>query len=115
MVIASQLPNDNPVKKSALDYVGKYEAAYGKGSVSSFGGHAWDAGVLLGNAIPQALKKAKPGTVEFRRALRDALEGSTNLAGAHGIFNMTPNDHQGFDQRARVMGTIENNTWKLVK
>jgi branched-chain amino acid transport system substrate-binding protein len=115
MVIANQLPNDNPVKKSALEYVAKYETAYGKGSVSSFGGHAWDAGVLLGSAIPQALKKAKPGTVEFRRALRDALEGSTNLAGAHGIFNMTPNDHQGFDQRARVMGTIENNTWKLVK
>jgi branched-chain amino acid transport system substrate-binding protein len=115
MVIANQLPNDNPVKKSALDYVAKYETVYGKGSVSSFGGHAWDAGVLLGNAIPLALKKAKPGTVEFRRALRDALEGSTNLAGAHGIFNMTANDHQGFDQRARVMGTIENNTWKLVK
>lgn len=115
MVIANQLPNDNPVKKSALEYVAKYETAYGKGSVSSFGGHAWDAGALLGNAIPLALKKAKPGTVEFRRALRDALEGTTNLAGAHGIFNMTPNDHQGFDQRARVMGTIENNGWKLVK
>ncbi len=115
MVIANQLPNDNPVKKSALEYVAKYETAYGKGSVSSFGGHAWDAGVLLSHAIPLALKKAKPGTVEFRRALRDAIEGSTNLAGAHGIFNMTPNDHQGFDQRARVMGTIENNGWKLVK
>ena len=115
MVIASQLPNDNPVKKSALEYVNKYEAAYGKGSVSSFGGHAWDAGVLLGNAIPMALKKAKPGTVEFRRALRDALESTKNLAGAHGIFNMTANDHQGFDQRARVMATIENNSWKLVK
>jgi len=115
MVIASQLPNDNPVKKSALEYVTKYEAAYGKGSISSFGGHAWDAGVLLGNALPQALKKAKPGTVEFRRALRDALESTKNLPGAHGIFNMTPNDHQGFDQRARVMATIEKNTWKLVK
>lgn len=115
MVIADQLPNDNPVKKSALEYVTKYEAAYGKGSVSSFGGHAWDAGVLLGNALPLALKKAKPGTVEFRRALRDALESTKNLPGAHGIFNMTPNDHQGFDQRARVMATIENNTWKLVK
>ena len=115
MVIANQLPNDNPVKKSALEYVTKYEAAYGKGSVSSFGGHAWDAGVLLGNAVPMALKKAKPGTVEFRRALRDAIEGTTNLPAAHGIFNMTPNDHQGYDQRARVMATIENNTWKLVK
>ena len=115
MVIANQLPNDNPVKKSALEYVNKYEAAYGKGSVSSFGGHAWDAGVLLVNALPAALQKAKPGTVEFRRALRDAIEGTKNLPAAHGIFNMTPNDHQGYDQRARVMATIENNTWKLVK
>jgi branched-chain amino acid transport system substrate-binding protein len=115
MVIANQLPNDNPVKKSALEYVTKYEGVYGKGSVSSFGGHAWDAGVLLGNALPIALKKAKPGTVEFRRALRDAIEGTKNLPAAHGIFNMTPNDHQGYDQRARVMATIENNTWKLVK
>ena len=115
MVVAAQLPADNPVKKSALEYVSKYEAAHGKGSVSSFGGHAWDAGVLLQSAIPVALKKAKPGTVEFRRALRDALENTKNVPGAHGIFNLTPNDHQGFDQRARVMVTIENNTWKLLK
>jgi len=115
MVVAAQLPADNPVRKSALEYVTKYEAAYGKGSVSSFGGHAWDAGLLLQNAVPLALKKAKPGTVEFRRALRDALEATKNLPGAHGIFNLTPNDHQGFDQRARVMVTIENNTWKLIK
>lgn len=115
MVVAAQLPADNPVRKSALEYVSKYEAANGKGSVSSFGGHAWDAGVLLQNAIPVALKKAKPGTVEFRRALRDAIEGTKNLPAAHGIFNLTPNDHQGYDQRARVMVTIENNTWKLLK
>ena len=115
MVVAAQLPNDNPVKKSALEYVTKYEAVHGKGSVSSFGGHAWDAGVLLQNAIPQALKKGQPGTKEFRHALRDALEGSTNLPAAHGIFNLTASDHQGFDQRARVMVIIENNTWKLLK
>ncbi len=115
MVVAAQLPADNPVRKSALEYVTKYEAANGKGSVSSFGGHAWDAGVLLQNAIPVALKKAKPGTVEFRRALRDAIEGTKNLPAAHGIFNLSPTDHQGYDQRARVMVTIENNTWKLLK
>ena len=115
MVVAAQLPNDNPVKKSALEYVTKYEAAHGKGSVSSFGGHAWDAGVLLQNAIPVALKKAQPGTKEFRKALRDAIESTKNLPAAHGIFNMSANDHQGFDQRARVMVTIENNTWKLIK
>ncbi len=115
MVVADQLPADNPVKKSALEYVAKYEAAHGKGSISSFGGHAWDAGILLQNAIPVALKKAKPGTVEFRRALRDAIEGVKNQPAAHGIFNLGPNDHQGYDQRARVMVTIENGTWKLIK
>jgi branched-chain amino acid transport system substrate-binding protein len=81
MLVAAQLPNDNPVKKSALEYVNKYEAAHGKGSVSSFGGHAWDAGVLLENAIPVALKKGEPGTREFRKALRDALEDDQGSAG----------------------------------
>ncbi len=115
MVVAGQLPNDNPVKKSALEYVSKYEAAHGKGSVSSFGGHAWDAGVLLQSAIPVALKKGQPGTVEFRRALRDAIENTKNLPAAHGIFNLSADDHQGYDQRARVMVTIENGGWKLLK
>ncbi len=115
MVVAAQLPADNPVRQSALEYVTKYEAAHGKGSVSSFGGHAWDAGVLLKQAIPLALKKGKPGSIEFRRALRDALEATKNVAGAHGIFNLSANDHQGFDQRARVMVTIQNNTWKLIR
>ncbi len=115
MVVAGQLPNDNPVKKSALEYVSKYEAAHGKGSVSSFGGHAWDAGILLQSAIPVALKKGQPGTVEFRRALRDAIENTKNLPAAHGIFNLSADDHQGYDQRARVMVTIENGGWKLLK
>jgi len=114
MVVAAQLPAGNPVKGPALEYVHLYEAAHGAGSVSSFGAHAWDAGILLRGAIPAALKTAQPGTREFRKALRDALEGTRNLAGAHGIFNLTPEDHQGFDARARVMVTIENGGWKLV-
>ena len=112
VLVATQLPNDHPVKKSALAYIAKYEAAHGKGSVSTFGGHAWDAGLLLQAAAPVALKKAKPGTPEFRAALRDALEGVKELPGAHGVFNMSPNDHLGLDQRARVMVKIENGTWK---
>ena len=99
-------------KKSALDYVAKYEAANGKGSVSTFGAHAWDAGLLMSAAVPAALKKAQPGTPEFRAALRDALEKVKELPGAHGIFNMSPTDHLGLDQRARVMVKIENGTWK---
>jgi len=113
VLVAKQLPVGNAVRTSALAYVTKYEAAYGKDSVSTFGAHAWDAGQLLQAAIPVALKKAQPGTPEFRAALRDALEATKNVAGAHGIFNMTPTDHLGLDQRARVMVKIENGTWKV--
>jgi branched-chain amino acid transport system substrate-binding protein len=113
VLVARQLPVGNPVRESALEYVFAYELAYGKGSVSTFGGHAWDAGRLMAAAVPIALKKAQPGTPEFRAALRDALEGSKNVAGAHGIFNMTPTDHLGLDQRARVMVKIDKGAWKV--
>ena len=112
VLVASQLPADNQVKASALEYTQKYETAYGKGSVSTFGGHVWDAGKVLEAAIPVALKKAQPGTPEFRAALRDALESVKNVAGAHGVFNTSPTDHLGLDQRARVMVKIENGVWK---
>ncbi|HPR42960.1 ABC transporter substrate-binding protein [Ottowia sp.] len=112
VLVADQLPASNPVRKSAMAYIQAYEAAYGKGSVSTFGGHAWDAGHLLEVAIPEALKKGQPGTPAFRSALRDAIEGVKEMAGAHGIFNMSPQDHLGLDQRARVMVKIENGHWK---
>ena len=112
VLVVDQLPADHPAKKSAKAYVTTYEGAYGKGSVSTFGGHAWDAGLLLQAAIPEAIKKAQPGTPQFRAALRDALEGVKELPAAHGVFTMSPNDHLGLDQRARVMVKIENGTWK---
>lgn len=115
VLVTEQLPNDHPVKKSALAYVIAYEGAQGKGSVSTFGAHAWDVGVLLQQAIPVALKKAQPGTKEFRVALRDALEGVRNAAGAHGIFNMSAKDHLGLDQRAAVMIQIVDGKWVMQK
>lgn len=115
VLVADQLPADHPVKKSAMDYVTRYEAAHGKGTVSTFGAHAWDAGQLLAAAAPVALKKAQPGSKEFRLALRDALEGIKNLPVAHGVVNMSAQDHLGFDQRARVMVKVEGGAWRLSK
>ncbi len=115
VLVAAQLPADNPVKKSASEYVAKYEAVHGKGSVNAFGGYAWDAGILLANALPVALKKAQPGSREFRLALREALEATRNLPASHGVFNMSANDHLGLDQRARVMVRIEGGSWKLAQ
>jgi len=114
VLVANQLPDSNPVKKSSMAYVKKYEAAHGVGSLSTFGAHAWDAGLLLTNAIPTALKKANPGTKEFRAALRDALESTKELPGAHGVFNMSSVDHLGFDQRAFVMVQIVDGKWKYM-
>ena len=112
VLVADQLPASNPVRKAAQAYVAAYESANGKGSVSTFGAHAWDAGLLMIKALPIALKKAQPGTPEFRAALRDAIESLQEVPGAHGIFSMSATDHLGLDQRARVMVKIENGTWK---
>jgi len=114
ILVASQLPETNPIKGVASDYVRRYEAAQGPGTVATFGGHAFDAALMLEAAIPVALKTAKPGTAEFRSALRDALEGANGLVLTHGISTMSATDHNGFDDRARVMVTIKDGAWKLL-
>jgi branched-chain amino acid transport system substrate-binding protein len=114
VLVAAQLPEGHPVKKAATDYVKAYEAMYGAGTVSTFGAHANDAAMLLASAIPTALKTAKPGTPEFRVALRDAMAGSKDVVYSQGVVNMTPEDHVGQDKRARVLVTIENGAWKLL-
>lgn len=114
VLVTDQLPDGNPVKKSSAAYKNAYEKAYGAGSLSTFGGHAWDAGQMLQRAIPEALKKGQPGTEAFREALRSALENLKDLPVSHGIMNTTPADHNGFDQRARVMVQIVDGKWKLL-
>lgn len=109
-----QLPDSHPSKKVGGDYAKAYEAKFGKGSLSSFGGHMWDAWAIASRAIPVALKKAKPGSAEFRAAVRDAIESEREIAGAHGVFNMSPTDHSGFDGRARVLLQVQNGAFKVV-
>ena len=114
VMVASQLPDGNPVKKPAVDFVKRYEAKFGAGNVAAFASYTWDAGLLLQRAIPEALKKAQPGTAEFRAALRDALEGIRNEPSTNGVVNMSKTDHLGLDQRARVMVEIKNSDWKYL-
>ncbi|MGA8010388.1 MAG: ABC transporter substrate-binding protein [Thiomonas sp.] len=115
-VVAAQLPADSAIKQSAVKYANAYEGAYGKNQLSQFSANAWDAGTLLEHAIPVALKTAQPSDLAgFRAALRDALEGLKNIAGADGIYSMSPTDHNGLDDRAVAIVRIENGTWKMVK
>ncbi len=111
VLVAAQLSANHPSRKAGLDYVAAYEAKFGRGTVSTFGAHAWDAGLVIQAAVTVAAKKAPPGTPAFRAALRDALEATKEVVGAHGVFNLSPNDHNGLDQRARVMVKIEKGTW----
>ena len=115
VLIPAQLPDSHPSKKAALEYIKAYEGTYGAGSHSTFGAHTWDAGLLLQRAVPEALKKAQPGTAEFRAALRDALENVKELAATHGVFSYSASDHKGLDGRSVVMVHIENGTWKLLR
>jgi branched-chain amino acid transport system substrate-binding protein len=115
MLVYEQLPDSNPIKKVAAEYITLYEGKYGKDTRTTFGGHAWDAYLMLRVAIPEALKKAKPGTKEFKAALRDALEGIKELVATHGVYTMSPQEHNGLDNRARMMIRIDNGKWMLVK
>ena len=114
LLVLEQIADSVPTKKAALEYVTGYERIYGA-KPPIFGAGVYDAGLLLQHAIPEALKKGKPGTQEFRTALRDALEGIKNLNVSQGVVNMSAQDHSGFDYRGRVLLTIKDGNWILVK
>jgi len=114
MLVLDEMPDSNPSKKIAADYTAAYQKLYGS-KPATFGANTFDAGLLLQAAIPLAAAKAAPGTVEFRRALRDALESTHELAGTQGVYSMTPADHSGFDERGRELIQVKNGTWTLLK
>lgn len=114
VMVAQQLPFSNPIKSVSLNYIKAYEAAYGEGSANAFSAYSWDAYLLADQAVAKALKVAKPGTPEFRTAIRDALETSKEVVGTHGIYTMSKTDHTGVDHRASALVQVENGGWKLV-
>jgi branched-chain amino acid transport system substrate-binding protein len=113
VIAPDQLPDSHPSKKVALDFVAKYDKVYGAGSHNQFAGHAYDAQVALEKAIPMALKKAKPGTPEFRAALRDSMETMGRTTFAHGIMNWTAADHWGYTMETGVMTKVVDGKFKV--
>ena len=113
MLVLDQVPDSHPSKKLALDYIAAYEKVY-NAKPATFGANVYDAGLLLQRAVPEAAKKAKPGTPEFRAALRDALESTQELVGTQGVYNMSPADHSGFDRRGRELMTLKDGKWHLL-
>lgn len=115
LVVVEQLPSSNPVKDVATRFVNAYDAAYGVKNRNAFAGYAYDAVLLVEQALPEAMKSANPGTPAFRAALRDSLEKVHNLVGTHGVYTMSTTNHNGMDERARVLVKVQDGAWKLVQ
>jgi branched-chain amino acid transport system substrate-binding protein len=114
MLVVDDVSDEHPSKEIAKSYINEYRKLYGQ-TPATFGAAVYDSGLLLEKAIPVAIKAARPGTAEFRSALRDALEQITELPGAQGVYNITPADHSGFDERGRVLITVDDGGWKLLR
>jgi branched-chain amino acid transport system substrate-binding protein len=113
MLVLPEIPDSNPSKKVALDYISAYEKTYAA-KPATFGANVYDAGLLLQKAVPLAAARGKPGTAEFRAALRDALEQTRELVGTQGVYNMSPADHSGFDRRGRELMQLKDGAWHLI-
>src|SRR5438309_6085493 len=105
MLVIDDIAPDDPIKRVASAYMAAYERQFGV-RPATFGANTYDAGLLLQQAIPVALKSAKPGTEAFRAALRDALEQERDVIGCQGVFNMSATNHNGMDERARVLVVV---------
>ena len=95
-------------KKPGLALNTAYEAKYGPNSRSQFAGHAYDAFEVLKRIIPAALKNAKPGTAEFREAIRQAFMSEHEIAATQGVYNWTEKDRSGLDDRSRILLTVKD-------
>lgn len=111
VMVAAQLPDEHPSKVLGLKYGADYAAVAGAGALSPFGAYMFDAGQLLLAAVPAALNVAEPGTVEFRAALRDTLEGMNETVGVNGTYSMSPTDHDGRDAQSRVLVEVKDGAW----
>lgn len=115
LVVYDQLPDGNVIKPVATAFMAEYAKKYGAQAVNPFAGYSYDAMLLLQAAIPAALQAGKPGTEQFRVALRDALEKTHDLVGLSGVYNMTPTNHNGQDARAAVLVEVKDGAWRAMR
>src|ERR1700704_59772 len=101
-------PDSALTKKPGLALNTAYEAKYGPNSRSQFAGHAYDAFLVLERVVPAALKTAKPGTPEFREAIRQAFLSEREIAASQGVYNFTEKDRYGLDDRSRIILTVKD-------
>lgn len=116
MVVTPDLPESNPIRKVSTDFISKYQAKWGPGAVAPFAGYAWDAQLLLDAAAARAVKTgAKPGTPQFREALRNAMISGNEVVGTNAVYKYSDADRYGVDERARVLVTVKDGAFRLFR
>jgi len=114
LVVAEQLPDAYVTKKVALAFREAYQKANNAPTTDAFSGYAFDGWLVMADAARRALAKAQPGTAEFRAALNDALQNTSEVVGAHAVYNFKPGSFFGVDERARVLVKLEQGKWTLI-
>lgn len=114
-IVAEELPADNVSKPAGVAFTKAYEGQHGASTRTPFAAHAYDAGLVLQHVIPIALQKAQPGTKEFRVALKRAIEGVREFPVAQGVLNFSTTNHNGMDERARVLITVKEGSWRYLQ
>jgi branched-chain amino acid transport system substrate-binding protein len=112
ILVADQLPDTDPVKKLNLDFVKAYQDFTKGEPISTFAGHAYDAlqwAIAALKTLPDGLSLA-----EQRAKVREALEGLRNFPGTHGIFNLSPDDHLGFNYTDFVMVAVKDGKFQIL-
>lgn len=114
-IFAENLPDSHPSRAASMAFAKKYRELSGKPQLTPFAGHSNDFILVMEKAIPLALKKAKPGTKEFRIALRDTLDTMGRTVISHGVMNWSKTDHWGYTNETGVMTVVKNGKFEVIK
>lgn len=115
VIVAEQLPDTNPTKRVSLAFREAFQRVHNAPTTDAFSAYSFDGWLVFADAARRVLaQNIRPGTPEFRRALRDAIATTTEVVGTHGVYNFKPGELYGVDERARVLVTLERGQWKLI-
>jgi branched-chain amino acid transport system substrate-binding protein len=115
VLTAEQLDESAPSKIPAMAFIAAYEGRYGPRSRNLFAATFWDAFLLVDKAAGLALGAGSPGSAGFRTGLRNAMERVQGLAGAQGVFSLSPGDHSGAEPSSQVLIEIRDGGYRLVR
>jgi branched-chain amino acid transport system substrate-binding protein len=114
VVVAEQLPANNPSRKVSLDFRNTYKQTFKVEPTDAFAPYAFDAWLIFTEAAQRAMKKQQPGTPAFRTALLEAIQSSSELVGTQGVYNFRADQRFSADPRSVVMVKLEKGHWKYV-